>query len=54
MIAVSYAERATRAAIACGDLLLNGEFETGHVALEPRLITELTVDDADWRLAANQ
>ena len=49
-----YADRAERAAAACGDFLLGGTFETGHVALEPRFVTELNVDEADWRLAANQ
>ena len=48
-----YADRASRAAEACGDFLLDGTFETGHVELEPTIVTELTVDDADWRLAAN-
>ena len=49
-----YADRASLAATACGDFLFGGTFETGHVTLEPRLVTELTVDEADWRLAANQ
>ena len=49
-----YADRASRAAEACGDYLLGGDLESGHVVLEPRLVTELNVDDADWRLAANQ
>ena len=49
-----YADRASRAAGACGDFLLGGTFETGHVALEPRFVDENNVDDADWRLAINQ
>ena len=49
-----YADRASQVAGACGDFLLGGTFETGHVALEPAMVTELTVDEADWRLAANQ
>ena len=49
-----YAGRAARAAEACGDFLLGGTYETGHVMLEPTIVTEVTVDEADWRLAANR
>ena len=48
-----YADRAARAAEACGDFLLGATHEEGHVLLEPAIVTELTVDEADWRLAAN-
>ena len=47
-------EQAYRAGVACGDFLLGGAFETGHVVIVPKAVTRDNVDDLDWSLPENQ
>ncbi|MCY4421947.1 MAG: substrate-binding domain-containing protein [Acidimicrobiaceae bacterium] len=47
-------EQARLAARACGDFLLGGALETGHVVITPAAVTLDTIDDTDWTLAENQ
>ena len=48
------AEQARRAGAACGDFLLGGVHETGHVVVEPTAVTRDNIDDLDWTLPENQ
>lgn len=43
-------EQARRAGGACGDFLLGGVHDTGHVVTEPTAVTRDNVDDTDWTL----
>ncbi|GEM_PF-2494326 len=47
-------EQARLAARACGDFLLGGALETGHVVITPAAVTLDTIDDTDWTLPQNQ
>ena len=47
-------EQARLAGLACGDFLLGGAFETGHVVLEPTAVTRDNLEDLDWTLPENQ
>ena len=47
-------EQARLAGLACGDFLLGGAFETGHVVLEPTAVTRDNVKDLDWTLPESQ
>ena len=47
-------EQAYRAGVACGDFLLGGAFESGHVVIVPKAVTRDNVDDLDWSLPENQ
>ena len=46
--------QAAAAAEACGDFLLTGAYHTGHVAVDPVVVTEDNVEDRDWALAENR
>ena len=48
------AEQARRAGAACGDFLLGGTHDTGHVVMEPVAVTRDNVDEIDWTLPENQ
>ena len=48
------AEQARRAGAACGDFLLGGTHDTGHVVIEPVAVTRDNVDETDWTLPENQ
>ena len=48
------AEQARRAGAACGDFLLGGTHDTGHVVIEPVAVTRDNVDEIDWTLPENQ
>ena len=45
---------AASAASACGDFLLDGDHETGHVVQPPIIATRDNVETVDWSLPANQ
>ncbi len=47
------AQQARLAGAACGDFLLGGTHDTGHVVFEPTAVTRDNVDDADWALPEN-
>ena len=49
-----FAEQARQAAQACGDFLLAGTHDTGHVVTEATVVTGDNVDDTDWTLPENQ
>ena len=46
-------EQARRAGMACGDFLLGGVHDTGHVVVEPVAVTRDNVDEVDWSLPEN-
>ena len=48
------ANQAHRAARACGDFLLAGRFETGHVGIDPVAVTRDNVEALDWSLPENR
>ena len=48
------AEQARRAGAACGDFLLAGTHDTGHVVIEPVAVTRDNIDEIDWTLPENQ
>ena len=48
------ANQAHRAARACGDFLLAGRFETGHVGIDPVAVTRDNVEALDWTLPENR
>ena len=48
------AEQARRAGLACGDFLLAGAHDTGHVVIDPVAVTRDNVDEVDWTLPENQ
>ena len=48
------AEQARRAGAACGDFLLGGTHDTGHVVIEPVAVTRDNIDEIDWTLPENQ
>ena len=48
------AEQARRAGAACGDFLLGGTHDSGHVVIEPVAVTRDNVDEIDWTLPENQ
>ena len=48
------AEQARRAGAACGDFLLAGVHDTGHVVVEPVAVTRDNIDEIDWTLPENQ
>ena len=41
------------AGMACGDFLLGGVHETGHVVIEPLIVTRENVDEIDWSQPEN-
>jgi ABC-type sugar transport system substrate-binding protein len=45
---------AAAAGAACGDFLLDGDYEVGHVVQEPLVATDNNVDSIDWTLPENQ
>ena len=47
------AEQARLAGAACGDFLLAGVHDTGHVVVEPVAVTLDNVEDTDWSLPEN-
>ena len=47
-------EQARRAGAACGDFLLGGTHDTGHVVIEPVAVNRDNVDEIDWTLPENQ
>ena len=47
-------EQARRAGAACGDFLLGGTHDSGHVVIEPVAVTRDNVDEIDWTLPENQ
>lgn len=49
-----FSNQAEAGALACGDFLLTGEYEEGHVVLEPVPVTTENVDSLDWSLPENQ
>ena len=49
-----FSEQARRAGLACGDFLLGGAHDTGHVVIEPVAVTRDNVDEIDWTLPENQ
>ena len=53
-MAQGFAEQAHRAGLACGDFLLGGIHDTGHVVFDPVAVTRDNVDEVDWTLPANQ
>ena len=53
-MAQGLAEQARRAGAACGDFLLAGVHDSGHVVIEPVAVTRDNVDEIDWTLAENQ
>ena len=53
-MAQGLAEQARRAGQACGDFLLGGVHDTGHVVSEPLAVTRDNVDEADWALPESQ
>ena len=48
------ADQAAAGAEACGDFLLAGVYDTGHVAIDPVAVTEENIDDRDWTLPENR
>ena len=42
------ANQAAAAADACGDFLLAGAYDTGHVAVDPTAVTEANIEERDW------
>ena len=48
------ANQAAAAAEACGDFLLVGAYNTGHVAVDPVVVTEDNVEDRDWAQPENR
>ena len=48
------AGQAAAAAEACGDFLLAGAYHTGHVAVDPVVVTEDNVEDRDWAQPENR
>ncbi|WP_423917469.1 sugar ABC transporter substrate-binding protein [Candidatus Poriferisodalis sp.] len=48
-----HAEQARLAGQACGDFLLQGTLQTGHIIVEPLAVTLDNVEDADWSLPEN-
>ena len=50
----SLVEQARRAGAACGDFLLGGTHDTGHVVIEPVAVNRDNVDEIDWTLPENQ
>ena len=48
------AEQARRAGAACGDFLLGGTHDAGHVVIEPVAVTRDNVEEIDWTLPENQ
>ena len=48
------ANQAAAAAEACGDFLLAGAYNTGHVAVDPVVVTEDNVEDRDWAQPENR
>ena len=53
-MAQGLAEQARRAGAACGDFLLGGTHDSGHVVIEPVAVTRDNIDEIDWTLAENQ
>ena len=48
------AAQAAAGAEACGDYLLAGVYDTGHVTIDPVAVTDDNVDDRDWTLPENR
>ena len=53
-IAQGLSSQAATAAEACGDFLLDGDYETGHVVHQPVVATRDNVESIDWTLPENQ
>ena len=49
-----FARQAESGAKACGDLLLAGKYQTGHVIVSPTAVTSTNVGTKDWNNPANQ
>lgn len=49
-----FSNQAEAGAKACAEFLLNGEYETGHVVLDPVPVTAENADEKDWFDPANQ
>ena len=49
-----FADQAQQAGLACGDFLLGGVHETGHVVFEPTAVTRDNIDETEWTLPENQ
>ena len=49
-----FSNQAYNGAKACGDFMFKGEFDTGHVILDPLAATQDNVDSVDWSQPANQ
>lgn len=47
-------EQAYLAGLACGDFLLSGAYDTGHVVVAPVAVTRDNIDELDWTLPENQ
>ncbi|WP_419847677.1 substrate-binding domain-containing protein [Candidatus Poriferisocius sp.] len=53
-VAQGLSNQANSAGAACGQFLLQGAHETGHVVQEPLIATESNVDTVDWTQPENQ
>ena len=53
-MAQGLAEQARLAGAACGNFLLGGTHDIGHVVIEPVAVTRDNVDEIDWTLPENQ
>ena len=53
-VAQGLSNQAQSAATACGDFLLDGDHQVGHVVLEPLTATRDNVEALDWSLPENQ
>ena len=53
-IAQGLSSQAATAAGACGDFLLDGDYETGHVVHQPLIATRDNVESINWTLPENQ
>ena len=49
-----FTAQAHQAGMACGDFLLAGAFEDGHIVTEPTIVTGENVDETDWTAPENQ
>ena len=53
-IAQGLSSQAANAVGACGDFLVDGDYETGHVVHQPVVATRDNVESIDWTLPENQ
>lgn len=52
-VVARYFEQGRLAGEACGDFLLGGVLETGHVVVEPLIVTRDNVEETDWSQPEN-